>query len=677
MELPVAEEQQVFAMLKAGHPHISTAEIFRVMADPVNRISPLTQQSLLVNCMNQLQRVEKSRPAVATETLVSTESLIGETPVPHPRTSTPLDFPTVEDAMKVSGESLIILDCPVPASLEHVAILEAEKPKDSELIRWMLTPEAGADFTNGSKPPVFVEPVLKALEKQSAGLEVEELGAVAPEGREVYIVPGKDTWSMHEQPSGKCQIKSAEKETWTETETSTASYDKWIREVEQEEPVPPLVYPVLTKNMTSRKRCIFEACTVTTKKLREHVERTHIPWSVSRQCLDLERAKQFLKLLGKELGAHSFRELLRITLEQKLYPAAELTKALSAADQESMQLFERHINGRANFLLTVSPTNSVGSLIHLRLIAGLMNYFGHQDTTTLTPIEQQVLLSGILYGDVVDAHCHLQEFLQGKRGVEIHGLKKTIYNYGPRAQQNVNIAALVSAYCFPDEVPYPNVATRATWKMEEIPVYCCLGLHPKVCNESRDYLLDQLDQQLMFPDVVAVGEVGLHYSGFRVNRNCQKNMLKQLVRMAKFGGFPIVIHCRDNPGSSTAYFDCMKVLESELLPTHPVYLHCFTAGIQVFEAWQKVFPGMYFGFSPKIVWGTHHVECLDVVKRISLSNILLESDCPFLPNRDVGEPQNTPWSIVNVAQKISEVVGQNTLTIMKYTARNAKDFYNI
>ena len=140
MELPVAEEQQVFAMLKAGHPHISTAEIFRVMADPVNRISPLTQQSLLVNCMNQLQRVEKSRPAVATETLVSTESLIGETPVPHPRTSTPLDFPTVEDAMKVSGESLIIFDCPVPASLEHVAILEAEKPKDSELIRWMLTP---------------------------------------------------------------------------------------------------------------------------------------------------------------------------------------------------------------------------------------------------------------------------------------------------------------------------------------------------------------------------------------------------------------------------------------------------------------------------------------------------------------------------------------------------------
>ena len=124
-----------------------------------------------------------------------------------------------------------------------------------------------------------------------------------------------------------------------------------------------------------------------------------------------------------------------------------------------------------------------------------MNYLGHQDTTALSPIEQQVPLSGILYGDIVDAHCYLQEFLQGKRGVEIHGLRKTIYNYGPQVQQNVNIAALVSSYCFPDEVPYPDAATRATWKMEEIPVYCCLGL-------PRDDLLDQLDQQLISPDVV-------------------------------------------------------------------------------------------------------------------------------------------------------------------------------
>ena len=59
-----------------------------------------------------------------------------------------------------------------------------------------------------------------------------------------------------------------------------------------------------------------------------------------------------------------------------------------------------------------------------------MNYLGHQDTTALTPIEQQVPLSGILYGDVIDSHCHLHEFLQDKKGLEVQGLRKTVYKYG-------------------------------------------------------------------------------------------------------------------------------------------------------------------------------------------------------------------------------------------------------
>ena len=80
-----------------------------------------------------------------------------------------------------------------------------------------------------------------------------------------------------------------------------------------------------------------------------------------------------------------------------------------------------------------------------------------------------------------------------ERKVEVQGLRKTVHNYGLKVHQNVNIAALVSSYCFPDEVPCPDAATRATWKVEKTPVYCCLGLHPKVCNEPRDDLLDQLD----------------------------------------------------------------------------------------------------------------------------------------------------------------------------------------
>ena len=43
--------------------------------------------------------------------------------------------------MKSSNASLKILDCPVPTSLENMAILEAEKPKDSDLLKQLMIPE--------------------------------------------------------------------------------------------------------------------------------------------------------------------------------------------------------------------------------------------------------------------------------------------------------------------------------------------------------------------------------------------------------------------------------------------------------------------------------------------------------------------------------------------------------
>ena len=109
--------------------------------------------------------------------------------------------------MKSSNGYLMILDCPVLASLEGVAVLEAEKPKDSEFIGQMLIPGTRSeltiqrDFNDISKAAMLAEPVLRALEKPLSVFEVEELGVAAPKRRKVHIVPTDDTWSEQEQPS--------------------------------------------------------------------------------------------------------------------------------------------------------------------------------------------------------------------------------------------------------------------------------------------------------------------------------------------------------------------------------------------------------------------------------------------------------------------------------------------
>ena len=88
---------------------------------------------------------------------------------------------------------------------------------------------------------------------------------------------------------------------------------------------------------------------------------------------------------------------------------------------------------------------------------------------------------------------------------------------------------------------------------------------------------------------------------------------------------------------------------------------------------------MYFGVSPKLIWGSVHAECWAVIKELPFAQMLLESDAPYLPDRttEVCLNFNTPWSIVDVAVKVGDFFKMSSLTILKYTTQNAREFYGL
>ena len=95
------------------------------------------------------------------------------------------------------------------------------------------------------------------------------------------------------------------------------------------------------------------------------MERYHLSACLSRKYFDLEQATSFLKSLGQRLGTRNFPEFLRVVKDQRLYAASESVKDLTVADQEWMQQLERSLYGRrTNFFITVSPPNTVGSLLN-------------------------------------------------------------------------------------------------------------------------------------------------------------------------------------------------------------------------------------------------------------------------------------------------------------------------
>ena len=55
----------------------------------------------------------------------------------------------------------------------------------------------------------------------------------------------------------------------------------------------------------------------------------------------------------------------------------------------------------------------------------------------------------------------------------------------------------------------------------------------------------------------------------------------------------------------------------------PIHLHCFNEGWETCQKWMKAYPNMKFGFV------LPYLD--DVVQRIPLDRVLLETDAPYFP----------------------------------------------
>ena len=68
---------------------------------------------------------------------------------------------------------------------------------------------------------------------------------------------------------------------------------------------------------------------------------------------------------------------------------------------------------------------------------------------------------------------------------------------------------------------------------------------------------------------------------------------------------------------------------------------------------------------------------IDVVKNVSIENILLETDCPYLspePNRG---KRNDSSNLIYVAQKIAEIKNISLNEVTEKTKLNAKKLFDI
>ena len=199
-------------------------------------------------------------------------------------------------------------------------------------------------------------------------------------------------------------------------------------------------------------------------------------------------------------------------------------------------------------------------------------------------------------------------------------------------------------------------------------IYAAVGVHPHEAREINATTLEQLEQLLSQPKVVALGEIGLDYFRNHCPHDIQKNAFRQQIRLARKVKKPIIIHDRD------AHNDLLQIMEEEHAGDVGGVVHCFSGDTHM--ARRCIELGFYISFTANITYPKN--EALrEVVKDISIDKMLVETDCPYLSPQGYRGKRNEPAYVRLCAEQIATTKGLTYADVARITSRNCHDLFGI
>lgn len=219
----------------------------------------------------------------------------------------------------------------------------------------------------------------------------------------------------------------------------------------------------------------------------------------------------------------------------------------------------------------------------------------------------------------------------------------------------------------------PNIDADSIGQMLEITKkhsdFCfpMLGLHP--CYVKHDYKaqLKILEKYLSTHKFVAIGEIGLDFYHDRTFENEQFEALKIQAQWAFEQKICINIHSRK------ANDETIKTLQA--LPfSKSLYgvFHCFSGTLEQ----AKRLADMNFCLGVGGVVTFKNAGLTEILKEIPLSQLVLETDAPYLaPNPHRGK-RNEPSYLNFIVEKLADIYETSPLEIKKITTETAARVFN-
>ncbi|OGB97660.1 hypothetical protein A3F06_03260 [candidate division TM6 bacterium RIFCSPHIGHO2_12_FULL_36_22] len=201
-------------------------------------------------------------------------------------------------------------------------------------------------------------------------------------------------------------------------------------------------------------------------------------------------------------------------------------------------------------------------------------------------------------------------------------------------------------------------------------LYSTIGIHPNDCTDNWQEELLEMTKLLDDKDnkIVAIGEIGidLHYPDSNLTR--QTDAFKAQIELALGNDLCIVIHSRD------AYDETLSILEPYRKDIKRCIFHCFSYDLSA--ARQITSWGYALGIDGPVTYPKNE-ELRQVVRETPLSNLVLETDSPYLPPQIIRGKPNSPQYIATIAQFIAELKKTTVQEIANGTTQTVRRLFQL
>ncbi|ABQ28556.1 TatD family hydrolase [Geotalea uraniireducens] len=197
-------------------------------------------------------------------------------------------------------------------------------------------------------------------------------------------------------------------------------------------------------------------------------------------------------------------------------------------------------------------------------------------------------------------------------------------------------------------------------------IYPAFGLHPMRADLICSEVLVRLE--FLSRSAVAIGEIGLDYTLTDVPRQIQISAFRSQLALALKYNLPILIHCRK------AFQDLLTILKDVDIRKVGGVMHAFSGSPETAQECIKL--GLYISVAGTVTY-SNAVRPLEVVKRIPLQRLLLETDAPDLTPEPYRGQANEPAFIVETARKVAQIKGVTVEEVATATTLNANKLFRL